>query len=144
MAELAKCPICESDTRISGGTRRFGWCPACGITGPYKVTDKLAAEAWNSLCEKIRVGKKALECVPDGFRAVRVGEPHEGDWVIDEHCNALKNPGVLSGVWFIIEPIPAPPSKDDVLRECKIHIGYRSGVERRLQSKIDAVLEAEE
>jgi len=94
------------------------------------------------------MGKEAIACVPDGFKAVRMGEPHDGDWVMDEHCNALKSSSVLGGIWLIIEPIPAPLSQADVLRDFREMLDAPGDLTIPAEAKtiwcrnIEAVLEA--
>ena len=132
MAELAKCPICSPDscvTRFAANRHNpYGIACACGLQSRLRASPELAVAAWNSLCETIRVGREVFANIPEDREPHRVGYSSlTGHVTVDT-----------------LARIPAPLSKVDVLRECKVHIGYRSGVERRLQSKIDAVLEAEE
>jgi hypothetical protein len=97
--------------------------------------------------EQIKVGKYFLGVTPAGFRIVRAGIPVVGEMVVMGNGRAEVNGADVaedSGIYIIVEPIPRPLSKDDVLRECAKFI--RSGLifvydkEEEMLQKIDAVL----
>ena len=116
--ELSKCP-CGGAVKISGGTKRFGWCYICGMSGPDKTTEDEAALAWNEMCEQIRVGKAVFEAIPEGWELVRVGRGLlEKEWFLCGEGitqSAINRPSAFVAV---IQKVPAPVLDPlDVLRE---------------------------
>jgi len=133
MAELAKCPICED----GGDVKEVGCCVCCaqcGFGGPNCESNELVAEAWNHLCEAIRVGKKLYEMLPSGYRLAS-----DREWS-----------GCGDDIVILFEPIPAPLSQADVLRDFREMLDAPGDLTIPAEAKtiwcrnIDAVLEAEE
>lgn len=143
MIELSNCPACGSEMKVypcgSYNEMKYrAYCHVCPFTWKVANSEDEAIRELNDLCEWIRVGKAMKQLVdihPEGWEFTGVPRFNLG-------LRAEKTENYIRWRVVLKEPVPAPVTKDDVLRRCREMLRHwKPNLPEGLLSDIDAVLE---